>query len=327
MKTQAFIIERFGDESALEWRDIELPAPGHGEVLIQHTAIGVNFVDIYMRQGGHTRLPLPAILGVEGAGVIEAVGAGVSGFSPGDRVGYAGGGKPGSYCVRRIRTTEGLIRLPDWLDDQTAAAALSKGMTVEYLFNRTHKVQAGENVLITAAAGGVGLIACQWLKAVGAVSIGTVSTQEKATLARAHGCDHVIVSSRQNVVEECMRITGGRGVDAVYDSIGKDSWRDSLECVRPLGLVVCFGAASGPPPPFDLLEDGSRKSIFVTRATTANYQTTDEIRRASAENLFVMMHSGKVKIAAGRTYPLRDLPQAHADIANRRTTGSVVLIP
>lgn len=327
MKTQAFIIERFGDESALQWRDVELPAPGEGEVLIRHTAIGVNFVDIYMRQGGHTRLPLPATLGVEGAGVIEAVGAGVSAFSPGDRVGYAGGGKPGSYAIRRVRTTEGLIRLPSWLDDQTAAAALSKGMTVEYLFNRTHKVKAGEHILITAAAGGVGLIACQWLKALGAVSIGTVSTQEKADLARANGCDHVIVTPRQNVVEETMRITSGRGVDVVYDSIGRDTWRDSLECVRPLGLVVCFGAASGPPPPFDMLEDGSRKSVFVTRATTANYQTTNEIRHKSAENLFAMMQSGKVKIKAGRTYPLRDLPQAHADIASRKTTGSVVLLP
>jgi NADPH2:quinone reductase len=327
VKTHAFVIERFGDESVLEWREVELPEPGPGEVRIRHTAIGVNFVDIYMRQGGHTRLPLPATLGVEGAGIIEAIGSGVAGFSPGDRVGYAGGGRPGSYAMHRNRVTEGLIHLPDWIEDRTAAAAFSKGMTVEYLFNRTHKVQPGETVMITAAAGGVGLIACQWLKAIGATSIGTVSTAEKAKLARAHGCDHVIITSQQNVVEETMRITGGRGVDVVYESIGRDSWRDSLECVRPLGLVVCFGAASGPPPPFDLIEEGSRKSIFITRATTANYQTTDAIRRTSAANLFEMMRAGKVKMTIGGEYALRDLPRAHADVAGRKTTGSIILIP
>jgi len=327
VKTHAFIIRSFGDESVLEWDEVSLPEPGAGEVLIRHTAIGVNFVDIYMRHGDHTKLPLPATLGIEGAGVIEAVGPGVSDFHIGDRVAYAGGDKPGSYAQRRVRKASGLIRLPDRVDDRTAAAALAKGMTVEYLFNRTHKLAPGDTILLTAAAGGVGLIACQWAKAVGATLIGTVSSDAKAQIARAHGCAHVIVTSRQNVVEEVMKLTGGKGVDVVYDSIGKDSWRDSLDCVKLRGLVVCFGAASGDPPLFDIMEEGSRKSIYLTRATTANYQTDDVIRRASAARVFEMMESGAVKIDINHVYALRDLPQAHRDIAGRRTTGQVVLIP
>lgn len=327
MKTHAFVLRRFGDESALEWEEMELAQPGPGETLIRHTAVGVNFVDIYMRHGGHTRLPLPAILGVEGAGVIEAVGPGVTDFKIGDRVAYAGGDKPGSYCQHRLRTTQGLIKLPDWIDDNIAASMMSKGMTTEYLFNRTHKLAPGETILLTAAAGGVGLIACQWASAIGARVIGTVSTDAKAEIARAYGAAHVIVTSRQNVVEEVMRLTDRRGVDVVYDSIGKDSWRDSLECAKLRGLVVCFGAASGNPPPFDVVEEGGKKSIYVTRATTANYQTDDPTRRQSAANLFEMMKSGAVKSVIKHSYALRDLPQAHRDIAARKTIGQVLLLP
>lgn len=327
MKTHAFVIRQYGDESVLNWEDMELPAPNAEQVLIRHTAIGVNFVDIYMREGHHTRLQLPAVLGVEGAGVIEAVGAGVRDFSVGDRIAYAGGDRPGSYCEHRLRNTHGLIKVPDWMDDKLAAAAMTKGMTTEYLFNRTHKLMPGETILLTAAAGGVGLIACQWAKSVGAIVIGTVSTDEKAELARAHGATHVIVTTRQNVVEEVMRITGGRGVDVVYESIGKDSWKDSLECVKLRGLVVCFGTASGNPPPFDVVEEGGKKSIYVTRATTANYQTDDAIRRQSAANVFEKIKSGDLKITVQHTYALRDLPQAHRDIAARKTTGQVILLP
>jgi len=327
LKTHAFIVREFGDESVLHWEEVELPAPGPGQVLIRHTAIGVNFVDIYMRHGGHTRLPLPAVLGVEGAGVIEAVGPDVAGFSVGERVAYAGGDKPGSYCEHRLRNTHGLIKLPDWMDDKIAAAAMTKGMTTEYLFNRTHKLMPGETILLTAAAGGVGLIACQWAKSIGATVIGTVSSDAKAELARAHGATHVIVTPRQNVVEEVMRITGGKGVDVVYESIGKDTWKDSLECAKLRGLVVCFGTASGDPPPFDVVGEGSKKSIYVTRATTNNYQTDDAIRRESAARVFEKMQSGAVKINIRHTYPLRDLPQAHRDVAARKTTGQVILIP
>ncbi len=327
MKTHAYIMRRFGDESVLEWEEMELAPPATGQVLIRHTAIGINFVDIYMRQGGHTKLPLPATLGIEGAGVIEAVGAGVHKFAIGDRVAYAGGDKPGSYSEHRLRTTHGLIKLPVWMDDKAAAGAMSKGMTTEYLFNRTHKLAAGETVLLTAAAGGVGLIACQWAKAVGATLIGTVSTDAKAEIARAHGCAHVIVTSRQNVVEEVMRLTNGKGVDVVYDSIGKDSWKDSLECAKLRGLVVCFGTASGNPPPFDVVEEGGKKSVYVTRATTANYQTDDPTRHASATSLFEMIKSGAVKITVKHIYPLRELSQAHRDVAARKTTGQVVLLP
>lgn len=327
MKTHAFIIHRFGDESVLDWEEVDLPPPGDGQVLIRHTAVGVNFVDIYMRHGGHTKLPLPATLGVEGAGVIEAVGPGVSDFRAGDRVAYAGGDRPGSYCEHRLRNTHGLIKLPDWMDDKLAAAAMTKGMTTEYLFNRTHKLMPGETILLTAAAGGVGLIACQWARSVGAIVIGTVSTEAKADLARAHGAHHVIVTPRQNVVEEVMRITGGKGVDVVYESIGKDSWKDSLECAKLRGLVVCFGTASGNPPPFDVVEEGGKKSIYVTRATTANYQTDDPTRRQSAAHVFEKIRSGEVKITVQHTYPLRELPQAHRDIAARKTTGQVVLLP
>ena len=327
MKSHAYVLRNFGDESVLRGEEIELNAPGEGQVLIRHTAVGVNFVDIYMREGHHTRLQLPAILGVEGVGVIEAVGPGVSGFSMGDRVAYAGGDKPGSYCEHRLRNTHGLIKLPDWMEDKFAAAAMTKGMTTEYLFNRTHKLMPGETILLTAAAGGVGLIACQWAKSVGATVIGTVSTDEKAALARAHGATHVIVTPRQNVVEEVMRITNGRGVDVVYESIGKDTWKDSLECAKLRGLVVCFGTASGDPPPFDVVGEGSKKSIYVTRATTANYQTDDAIRRQSAANVFEKIRSGDVKITVQHTYPLRDLPQAHRDVAARKTTGQVVVLP
>jgi NADPH2:quinone reductase len=328
MKTHAFRLHVFGDESVLEWEEVELGAPGPGQVLIRHTAVGVNFADIYMRQGHfHHQPKLPTGLGLEGAGVIEAVGPDVQNFTVGQRVGYAGGGTVGSYAQARIRSTDGLIALPDWMDDKVAAASFSKGMTVQYLFNRTHKLAKGDVILFTAAAGGVGLIASQWARAVGATMIGTVSSEEKAALALKHGCAHVIVTSQQNVTDEVMRITQGKGVDVVYDSIGKDSWADSLASVRRLGLVVLFGTASGAPPPFDVLKQGSEKSIYVTRATTVNYMTDNAIRQASADHLFEMIHNGKVNIVIGRTYPLRDLPQAHRDIAARRTTGSVVLIP
>ncbi|MGE3246714.1 MAG: quinone oxidoreductase [Beijerinckiaceae bacterium] len=327
MKTHAQVMHAYGDASVFRWEEIDVPEPGPGQALIRHTAVGMNFADIYMREGHHAVLPLPAVPGLEGAGVIEAVGPGVTDFAIGDRVVYASGDRPGSYCEARIRSTDGLVKIPDWLDDKTAAAAFTKGTTVEYLFNRTHKLQAGETILLTAAAGGVGLIACQWAKSLGATVIGTVSTDAKAELAMANGCTHVIVAPRQNVAEQVKRITGGRGVDVVYDSIGKDSWADSLEAVKVRGLVVAFGNSSGDPPPFEPIEDGSVKSIYLHRATTKHYQTSDEIRRRSAASLFEKMRSGAVKITIGHEYALRDLPQGHRDVEARKTAGSVIFVP
>ncbi len=327
MKSMAQVIHTYGDASVLQWEEIDLPEPAPDQVLIRHTAIGMNFADIYMREGHHAVLPLPAVLGLEGAGIIEAAGSGVSGFAVGDRVVYASGDKPGSYSQYRLRNTSGLVKIPGWIDDKTAAACFTKGTTVEYLFNRTHKLTANDTILLTAAAGGVGLIACQWAKSIGATIIGTVSTDAKAELAAANGCTHVIVAGKQNVPDEVARITGGKGVDVVYDSIGKDSWADTMEAVKVRGLVVAFGAASGNPPPFDPIEDGSLKSIYLHRATTKYYQTSNELRQHSADALFAKMRSGDVKITIGGEYSLHDLPRGHRDVEARKTTGSVVFNP
>jgi NADPH2:quinone reductase len=328
MKTHAFIVREHGGPEVLRWEEVDLGEPGRGEVLIRNTAVGLNFADIYLRDGGPSHpVKLPTGLGLEAAGVIEKLGAGVKNFKLGDRVAYAGGAKPGSYAEAVLRSTDGLIKLPTWLDDKTAAAALTKGGTVEYLFNRTHKLKKGETILFTAVAGGVGLIAAQWAKAIGARLIGTVGSDEKAALARRHGARELIVTSRQNTAEEVMRLTNGQGVDVVYDSVGKDSWEDSLKSVRRRGLVVCFGASSGPPRPYDLLVDGLKGSPYIHRATSVNYMTSDEERQKAARHLFRMMKSGAVKIRINQTYKLREAPQAQADMQARKTTGSTVLLP
>jgi len=326
-KTHAYRIHAYGDSSALSWDEVDLPAPGRGQALIRHTAVGMNFVDIYQRMGLYKLPQLPSGLGVEGAGVIEALGCSVTGLKPGDRVAYSGGAPPGAYAEARVLGAGGLIKLPSWMDEKIAVAAMSKGMTVEYLFNRTHKLRKGETILFHAVAGGVGLIACQWARSVGATVIGTVSTEEKARLAKRHGCRHVLIHGRDDIVAEVMRITKGRGVDVAYDSVGKDTWAASLDSVKRLGLAVSFGSASGNPPPFDLVGKGLEKSIFVTRATSVNYMTDDTIRHASARALFRRIKSGEVKIHIGRTYALKDLPQAHRDAEARRTVGSTVLVP
>jgi NADPH:quinone reductase len=326
MKTHAFIVERTGGPKVMEWREVELPELGNNDVVIRNTAVGVNFADIYLRRGQNPAR-LPAGIGIEGAGVVAAVGRGVKNFKPGDRVGYAGGAKPGSYAESCVHSAAQLVKLPAWLDDKVAACAFTKGMTVQYLFNRTHKLAKGETILFHAAAGGVGLIACQWAKAVGARLIGTVSTDEKARLAKRNGAWAVIVTSRQSIADEVARLTKGRGVDVIYDSIGKDAWDDTLRSVRKLGLIALFGASSGPPPPYDLWREGVKNSAYVHRATTVNYMTSDELRQRSARHLFRMIKSGAVKIRIGGTYKLRDAPQAQDDMENRRTTGSLVLVP
>jgi NADPH2:quinone reductase len=328
MKSHAFIIYEHGGPEVLTWEEIDLADPGPGEVQIRNTAIGLNFADIYLRDGGPSHpAKLPTGLGLEAAGVIEKVGRGVKNFKAGDRVAYAGGAKPGSYAEAVIRSTVGLIKLPAWLDDRTAAAALTKGGTVQYLFNRTHKLKKGDTILFTAVAGGVGLIAAQWARAVGARLIGTVGSDEKAALAKKHGAKELIVTSRQNIAEEVMRLTNGEGVDVVYDSVGKDSWEDSLKSVKRRGLVVCFGASSGPPRPYDLLVDGIKGSPYIHRATSVNYMTSDEERQKAARHLFRMMKSGAIKVRINQTYGLRDAPKAQADMAARKTTGSTILLP
>ncbi len=314
-----------GGPEVLRLEDVEAGEPKAGEARVRHAAIGVNFIDTYHRTGLY-QLPLPAGLGVEGAGVVEAVGKGVSHVKAGDRVGYAGGA-PGGYAEVRVMSADRLVRLPDGISDRQAAGVMLKGLTVQYLTRRTYPVKAGETVLVHAAAGGVGLIACQWLKALGATVIGTVGSDEKAGLARAHGCDHAIVYTREDFTARVKEITKGAGVPVVYDSVGKSTFQGSLDCLRLRGLMVAFGNASGPVPPVDLLQLSQKGSLFITRPTLVHYTATREDLEAGARELFEMIQSGKVKIEVSATYPLAEAARAHRDLEARKTTGSVVLLP
>ncbi len=328
MQTHAFKIYKTGAPSVMKWEEVELGKPGRGEVLLHQTAIGFNMVDTYLRGGLYPLPGLPSGIGVEGAGVIEAVGRGAGGFKAGDRVAYSGGVPMGSYAEARLIPAAGLIKLPAHIDEQTAAASLIKGTTVQFLFNEAHKLKKGEIIVFHAAAGGVGLIACQWAKALGATVIGAVSTPEKARLAKRHGCKHpIVVNKPQDLTDAVMRITKGAGVDVVYDSIGKDLWQSSLDSVRRRGLVVNFGSASGTPPLLDLAFEGGRKSAYFMRAAGGNFMTGPDVRKASANHLFRMIKSGAVKIRVGQTYPLKQAAKAHRDAAARKTTGSTLLIP
>ena len=322
------IVIRFhqlGGPEVLRVEDLPTAAPGPGEARVRHTAIGVNFIDTYHRSGLY-KVPLPSGLGSEAAGVVEAVGPGVTHVAAGDRVAYAGGA-PGSYAQFRVMPADRLVRLPADIGDRPAAAALLKGMTVQYLVTRTYPVKAGDTVLVHAAAGGVGLIACQWLKALGATVIGTVGSDAKAELARAHGCDHVIVYTREDFAARVKEITGGRGVPVVYDPVGRSTFTGSLDSLRPRGLMVSFGNASGPVPPVDLLQLSSRGSLYVTRPTLVHYTATRPELEATAADLFAMMRSGKVKVEPSAAYPLAEAAQCHRDLEARRTTGSLLLVP
>ena len=328
MKTHAFRLHTFGDESVLDWEEVELGELGPGQVLIRHTAVGVNFADIYMRQGHfHHQPKLPTGLGLEGAGVIEAIGPDVRDFSVGQRVGYAGGGTVGSYAQARLRSTDGLIALPDWMDDKVAAAAFSKGMTVQYLFNRTHKLAQGDVILFTAAAGGVGLIAGQWAKALGATVIGTAGSKAKIDLALANGYDHVIDYGKEDFAARVRELTDGAGVDVVYDSVGKDTFPKSLDCLKPRGLFVSFGNASGPVEAFNLGLLSQKGSLYATRPTLFAYIATRAALDACANSLFDVVQSNKVRINIHQTYPLADAGRAHTDLEARRTSGTTLLIP
>jgi len=324
--SKAIRVERTGGPEVLQWADMPVGQPGPGEALVRHTAIGVNFIDVYHRRGLYPLPSLPAVIGLEAAGRVEAVGPGVTEVVPGDRVAYAGG-PTGAYSEARVIPSDRLVKLPDGIDDRRAAAMMLKGMTAEYLLRRTYAVKPGDAMLVHAAAGGVGLIVCQWAKTLGATVIGTVGTKDKAELANAHGCDHVIVTGEEDVVARVREITGGEGVSVVYDSVGKDTFMRSLDCLRPRGLMVSFGQASGMVPPLDISILSAKGSLFLTRPTLMTYTASREDLMASAAALFDAVLRGVVRIEVRQTYPLRDAARAHADLEARKTTGSTVLIP
>ena len=314
-----------GGPEVLRWEEIAIAELAPSEARVRHHAVGLNFIDIYHRTGLYP-VPLPSGIGLEAAGVVEAVGSAVTDLNPGDRVAYAGG-PIGAYAEVRNLPADRLVKLPASIDFKTGAAMMLQGMTAQYLLRRTCPVQAGETILIHAAAGGVGLIVCQWARALGATVIGTVSSDEKAALAKAHGCDHAILYTRENFVERVKEITAGKGVRVVYDSIGKDTFMGSLDCLRPLGMMVSFGNASGPVPPFDTSELARRGSLFLTRPTLFSYTAQRPDLLATAGELFAVVASGKVRIEVNQTYALKDAAQAQADLAARKTTGSTVLLP
>ncbi|CAN7707040.1 quinone oxidoreductase [Pseudoduganella sp. LjRoot289] len=323
--SKAIIMTRTGGPEVMEYVDVEVGAPGPGEATVRHAAIGLNFIDVYFRTGLYPQ-PLPAGLGMEGAGVVEAVGEGVTEVKVGDRVAYAG--RPnGAYAQVRNMPSEQLLVLPDKIDFDTAAAMMLQGLTVQYLFHRTVALKAGDTVLFHAAAGGVGLIACQWAKVLGVNLIGTVGSDEKAALAIEHGAAHVINYNKENFTERVKEITGGKGVSVVYDSIGKDTFFGSLDCLAPLGMMVSFGNASGPVPPFNLGELASRGSLYITRPTLMAHTAKRENLEAMAKSLFGVVSSGEVQVAVKQRYNLADVAQAHIDLESRKTSGSSILIP
>jgi NADPH2:quinone reductase len=319
---QAIRFEKTGGPEVLTWQQVSVDKPGPGQVRLKQTAVGLNYIDTYQRSGLYT-VPLPSGLGSEGAGIVEEVGSGVTGLKPGDRVAYAGG-PLGAYCEERVFPADRLVPVPDGVSDQEAAAMMLKGMTAWYLIRRTHVVKPGETILMHAAAGGVGLIACQWAKHLGATVIGTVGSDEKAALAKAHGCDYPILYRSEDFVARVNEITGGKKLPVVYDSVGKDTFLKSLDCLAPLGLIALFGQSSGAVPPVDLGILAGKGSLYVTRPTLGNYTATREDLLAAANDLFSVVKSGAVKIMVNQTYPLRDAAQAHRDLESRKTTGQTV---
>ena len=323
--SKAIRIHRTGGPEVMEYVDVEVGEPGPGEARVRQHAIGVNFIDVYFRTGLYPH-PLPAGLGKEGAGVVEAVGEGVLDVKVGDRVAYAGGPN-GAYAELRNMPAALLVRLPEAISFDTAAAMMLQGLTVQYLFNRTTQLKRGDTILFHAAAGGVGLIACQWARAMGVNIIGTVGSDAKADLARANGCTHVINYNTEDFVKRVAEITNGEKVAVVYDSIGKDTFIGSLDCLRPRGLMVSFGNASGPVEPFGMNELASRGSLYVTRPSLFSYAATRKDLEEMSADLFGMVESGKVKIEINQRYRLADAAQAHIELESRKTTGSSILLP
>jgi len=318
----AIRVHQIGGPEVLQWEPVEAGAPGPGQVRLRQEAAGLNFIDVYHRTGLYKQ-DMPFTPGVEGAGVVDAVGTGVTQVKSGDRVAY--GGPIGSYAEVRLIDADKVVKLPDAISSEQGAAMMLQGMTAHMLLRRVYAVKPGDTILIHAAAGGVGLIVCQWAKALGATVIGTVGSDEKAALARAHGCDHPIVYTRQDFVAEVDRITGGAKVPVVYDSVGKDTFLKSLDCLRPRGMMVGFGNASGAPDPFPPNLLAQKGSLFLTRPTLYNYTATrDELQQAAGE-LFAMVESGKVKIEVKQRFPLKDAGAAHRALEARQTSGSTVL--
>jgi NADPH2:quinone reductase len=323
--TKAIRMSATGGPQVMQYVDVDLAAPGPGEARVRHAACGVNFIDVYFRTGLYPQ-SLPGGLGQEGAGTIEAVGSGVTDFAVGDRVAYAGGPN-GAYAEERNITVSKLVKLPDAIGFDTAAAMMLRGMTVQYLLRQVFALKGGETILFHAAAGGIGLIASQWARALGVNMIGTVGSDEKAALAKAHGCAHVINYTTENFVERVKEITGGKGVPVVYDSIGNDTFFGSLDCLSRRGLMVSFGNASGPVPPFKLGELASRGSLSVTRPSLGDFTATREALDATSGDLFGMVKTGQVTIEINQRYALKDAAQAHIDMEARKTTGSTILTP
>ncbi len=321
----AIRIHETGGPEVLRWEEIDVGEPGPGQAFVRQTAVGLNFIDTYHRTGLYP-MPFPAILGVEGTGVVDAVGEGVTEVAVGDRVAYTEM-PPGAYTQARLMPADRLVKLPDSIDDLTAGAAMLKGLTAQFLLRRTYAVQPGDTILIHAAAGGVGLIMCQWAKHIGATVIGTVGSDAKAELARAHGCDHPILYREQDFAARVKEIAGDTGLPVVYDSVGKDTFMQSLDCLRPLGMMVSFGNASGPPPDINPLLLSQKGSLFLTRPVLMHYNQERSALAAAAEDLFDVMASGAVKVDVRQTYALKDAAQAHIDLSARKTTGSSVLVP
>ena len=322
--SKRIVVRRPGGPEVLEAEDYDPPPPAAGEARIRQTAIGLNFVDTYVRSGLYPSA-LPVTPGSEGAGVVEAVGEGVTEVKVGQRVAYSGA--VGAYAQRRNAPVRVLVPLPDSIDDDQAAAMMLKGMTTQYLLRQTYVVKPGDTVLFHAAAGGVGLIACQWLKALGATVIGTAGSEAKAALAKAHGADHVVLYNDEDFVAKVKEVTGGKGVPVVYDGVGKATFMKSLDCLAPRGLMASFGNASGAVPPFSILTLSAKGSLYVTRPTLNTYIASREDLVAPAHDLFDVVKSGAVKIEVNQTYALKDAAQAHRDLESRKTTGSTVLIP
>jgi len=321
----AIRMRQVGGPEVMCWEEVEVGDPAPTEARVRHAAVGLNYIDIYHRTGLYP-LPLPSGLGLEAAGVVEAVGTAVTDLRPGDRVAYAGG-PVGAYSQVRCLPADRLLKVPDAIDFRTAAAMMLQGLTSAYLLRRTCRVEAGDAVLIHAAAGGVGLIACQWAKALGATVIGTVSNDAKAALASAHGCDHVIHYTREDFARRVREITGGAGVRVVYDGVGKDTFAGSLDSLQTCGMLVSFGNASGPVPPFDPLLLSQKGSLFVTRPTLMHYTAKRADLVALGSELFDVVGAGKVRIEVNQTYPLADVASAHRDLEARKHTGSTVLLP
>ncbi len=318
-------VARHGGPEVLVWEEAESVEPGPGQVRLKQTAIGLNFIDVYYRTGLYPVPSLPFVPGSESAGAIDAVGAGVSDFRVGDRVAYAG--SLGAYTEARVMNAERVVKVPNDVDDRTAAAMMLKGMTAEYLLHRTTVIARGDTILVHAAAGGVGSILCQWAKALGAMVIGTVGTDSKVALAMENGCDHAIVSSREAVAPRVRELTKGAGVRVVYDSVGKDTFAASLDSLAPRGLFVSYGQSSGKVAPFDPGLLAAKGSLFFTRPTLAAYTATRADLLLSANRVFHALESGAVRVHIGQTYALRDAAQAHADLEGRKTMGSTVLLP